>query len=95
MTAKEKIELADLFAKIENMDKKSIKLFYRVESVLDILEDDPNSNSEGLISKVNNLDSQVQKLMQMNTAIKRATVFFFTILGSLATWAIKIWWTES
>ena len=95
MTAKEKIELADLFAKIENMDKKNIKLFYRVESVLDILEDDPNSNSEGLISKVNNLDDQVAKLMQMNTAIKRATVFFFTILGSLATWAIKIWWTES
>lgn len=94
MTAKEKDQLTVLFEKIENMDKKNIKLFYRVESVLDVLEDDKNSNTKGLITKVNNLDEQVEKLLQMNIAIKRASVFFFTILGSLATWAIKLWWTS-
>lgn len=95
MTAKERDQLATLFNKIDTMDKKNIKLFYRVESVLDILEDDKNSNTKGLITKVNNLDEQVEKLLHMNVAIKRASVFFFTILGSLATWALKIWWTES
>lgn len=95
MTAKEKQELSSLFSKIDRMERKNIKLFYRVESVLDILEDDKNSNTKGLITKVNNLDEQVEKLLYMNTAIKRASVFFITILGSLATWALKIWWTES
>tara|TARA_R110000744_G_C19047000_1_gene527377 strand:+ start:65 stop:355 length:291 start_codon:yes stop_codon:yes gene_type:complete len=94
MTANEKTQLAELFEKIDTMDKKNIKLFYRVESVLDVLEDDKNSNTKGLISKVNDLDAQVEKLLQMNIAIKRASVFFFSILGGLATWAIKLWWTS-
>ena len=61
-----------------------------MEKVLGMLEDDSKSNTKGLISKVNDLDEQVEKLIVMNTAIKRASVFLITILGSIAVGAIKL-----
>jgi hypothetical protein len=90
MNAKEQIQVNELYSKIETVEKHNIKLYYRMEKVLGLLEDDSNSNTKGLISKVNDLDSQVEKLIVMNSAIKKASVFLITILGGLVTYAAKL-----
>ena len=90
MNARESQSINELLEKVEKIEKHNIKLYYRMEKVLGMLEDDPKSNTKGLISKVNDLDEQVEKLIVMNTAVKRASVFLITIIGSVAAWWIKI-----
>jgi len=90
MNAKEKIQISAVLEKISDLEANNTKLYYRMEKVLGLLEDDPKSNSKGLISKVNNLDVQVQQLIVMNSAIKKASVFVFTIVGGLVTYAAKL-----
>ena len=90
MSAKEQVQISELYNKIEEGEKRNIKLYYKVKEIISLLEDDPRSNSKGLISKVNDLDEQVEKLLVMNSAIKKASVILFTILGSIATYAAKL-----
>lgn len=89
MNAKESKSINELFNKVEKIEQHNLKLYYRMEKVLGMLEDDSKSNTRGLISKVNDLDEQVEKLIIMNSAIKRASVFLITILGSVAVGVIK------
>lgn len=90
MNAKEQKTINELLKKIDKIEQHNVKLYYRMEKVLGMLEDDSKSNTKGLISKVNDLDEQVEKLIVMNTAIKRVSVFLITIIGSIATYAIKL-----
>jgi hypothetical protein len=90
MNGKERIEIKEVLEKIKEVEAYNMKLYYRLEKVLGMLEDDPKSNSKGLISKVNDLDVQVEKLIVMNTAIKRVSVFVITVVGGLATYAMKL-----
>lgn len=90
MNGKERIEIKEVLEKIKEVEAYNMKLYYRLEKVLGMLEDDPKSNSKGVISKVNDLDAQVEKLIVMNTAIKRVSVFVITVLGGLATYAMKL-----
>lgn len=90
MNAKESKTIAQLLDKVEAIEKHNIKLYYRMERVLGILEDDPKTNTKGLISKANDLDEQVEKLIVMNTAIKRVSVFFITLIGSAAAYGVSL-----
>lgn len=90
MNAKESKSINELLKKIDKIEQHNVKLYYRMEKILGMLEDDSKSNTKGLISKVNDLDEQVEKLIVMNTAIKRVSVFLITIIGSIATYAIKL-----
>lgn len=89
MDAREKKQLQDLTDKLKGLEKRNVKLYYRMEQVLSKLEDDDKTNSIGLISTVNQLEKQVNDLLIMNSAIKKLTVLFFTIVGTVATFVIK------
>lgn len=90
MNAKDKMEFKDLAEKIDTVDKNNLKLYHRMEKILSILEDDSHSSSEGLITRVNNLNKQVDNLMVMNKAIQKVSVFLIGIVGSISTYFLKI-----
>jgi len=68
MNAKEKSQITDLITAI---DKHNLKLHNKIEKILSTLEDDPNSSSVGLISKVNALESDVKRLVMFSRNAKR------------------------
>jgi len=85
----DKTKLTGLLKKLEEVDKRNIKLYLKMNRVLNILEDDSTSSSVGLVSRVNELEEMVSKLMVMNVALKRVSVFFITVAGGVATFIIN------
>tara|TARA_R110002049_G_scaffold53852_7_gene150298 strand:- start:5154 stop:5438 length:285 start_codon:yes stop_codon:yes gene_type:complete len=90
MSEHDKNGINKILKKIEIVEAKNIKLYYRMEKILSQLEDDPKSNSKGLISKVNDLDNQVEKLLIMSSAARKVTIFIVTVLTGLTTYAAKL-----
>ena len=96
MNARDRKQIDKLFNKIEILnnsieqkDKLSINMHYKIDKILSVLEDDPNSNNIGLISKVNKLEKSIHRLNNANLIIKRASVFLLTIAAGLITFIIK------
>jgi len=89
MNARERHTVEELKDAIFEMDKNNLKLHHKIDKVIDVLQDDPASSREGLITQVRKLNSDVEKLMYMNRTLKRASMFFLSILSALATMALK------
>ena len=89
MNAKERHTVDELKDAIFEMDKNNLKLHHKIERVIAVLEDDKMSSRTGLISQVKALNADVEKLMYMNRTLKRASMFFLSILSALATMALK------
>ena len=81
MNAKEQSQITDL---ITSLDKHNIKINNKIEKILTTLEDDPKSNNVGLISRVNDLNHEVEKLRGLSVGLKRiggAVATALTIIG--------------
>jgi hypothetical protein len=89
MTKKEMHSLESLRDSIFEMDKNNLKLRHKVEQVINVLEDDSHSTRTGLITQVSKLNDDVEKLMHLNTALRRVSIFFVSILTAVITFAIK------
>ena len=89
MHARERHVVESLKDAINQMDKNNLKLHHKIERVIAVLEDDPNSARTGLITQVKQLNEDVEKLMYMNKTLKRASMFFLSILSAMATMALK------
>lgn len=96
MNAQDRKQIDKLFDKIEEVnksievsEKNSLKMYYKIDKILNTLEDDPNSNSIGLITKVNQMEKDVENLVNSNLLVKRASVFLLTIAGGIITFIIK------
>ena len=89
MTKKEMLSLDSLRDSIFEMDKNNLKLRHKVEQVINVLEDDSHSTRTGLITQVSKLNDDVEKLMSLNTALRRVSIFFVSILTAVVTFAIK------
>ena len=89
MNARERNTVNELKTAINEMDKNTLKLHHKIERVIDVLEDDPMSTRTGLITQVKQLNQDVEKLMYMNRTIKRASMFFMSLLSGLITLVIK------
>ena len=55
-----------------------------------LIADYETQYTEGLITRVNNLNKQVDNLMVMNKAIQKVSVFLIGIVGSISTYFLKI-----
>lgn len=89
MNARERNTVEGLRDAVNEMDRSNLKLVHKIERVIAILEDDPMSTRTGLITQVKSLNQDVEKLMYMNRTLKRASMFFLSILSALATMALK------
>lgn len=89
MTKREMMSLESLKDTIFEMDKNNLKLRHKVEQVINVLEDDTKSTRTGLITQVRKLNEDVEKLMYLNTALRRVSIFFVSILTAIATFAVK------
>lgn len=89
MNARERHTMEGLRDAINEMDKNNLKLHHKIERVIAVLEDDPMSTRTGLITQVKSLNQDVEKLMYMNRTLKRASMFFLSILSAMATMALK------
>lgn len=89
MTKKEMLSLESLKDTIFEMDKNNLKLRHKVEQVINVLEDDTRSTRTGLITQVRKLNEDVEKLMFLNSALRRVSIFFVSILTAIATFAVK------
>jgi hypothetical protein len=89
MNARERNTVEGLRDAVNEMDRSNLKLVHKIERVIAILEDDPMSSRTGLITQVKSLTQDVEKLMYMNRTLKRASMFFLSILSALATMALK------
>ena len=89
MNARERNTVEGLRDAVNEMDRNNLKLVHKIERVIAILEDDPMSTRTGLITQVKSLNQDVEKLMYMNRTLKRASMFFLSILSALATMALK------
>lgn len=89
MNARERQTVESLKDAINELDKNSLKLYHKVERVIAVLEDDDKSTRTGLITQVKQLNEDVEKLMYMNRTLKRASMFFLSILSAMATMALK------
>lgn len=90
MNQKEKSTVETLSDRIVDLEKTNIKLYNRIDRLVSVLEDDPNSTRQGLISQVNTLSEDVDKLIYMNQSIKKVSMFFLTIVSGIATFVIKM-----
>lgn len=100
MNVKDRTELKDLkdliidiraetSLSLDSIKEHNIKHYYSIKNIESILQDDPNSNTVGLLTKVNRLDEEVRKITAMNKIVKRASVFMLTLAGGVATFLIK------
>lgn len=89
MNARERHTVEELKTAIFEMDKNNLKLHHKIDRVINVLEDDKMSTRTGLITQVKQLNADVEKLMYMNRTLKRASMFFLSILSAVATMALK------
>ena len=82
MNVKDREQMTNFKLKVDTLAKKQNSLDKKVDKILAVLEDDRYSTSTGLISEVNELNEQVQKLMYVNGTIKR---LFWWIMGIFST----------
>lgn len=91
MNQRERDYIGELTEKLHEMEKKNIKTHFAVEKILSILEDDSNSSRKGVVSEVQQLNKDVEKLMYINSNIRRASIFFLSIVSAVMTMAAKIY----
>ena len=89
MTKNEALSLDSLKDMIFEMDKNNLKLRHKVEQVINVLEDDSHSTRTGLITQVSKLNDDVEKLMYLNKALRKVSIFFVSILTAVLTFAVK------
>lgn len=100
MNVKDRTELKDLkdliidiraetSLSLDSIKEHNIKHYYSIKNIESILQDDPNSNTAGIVTKVNKLDEEVRKIIAMNRIVKRASVFMLTLAGGVAAFLIK------
>ena len=82
MNAKERGQITELAILVGEIRKANIQ-------ILSILRDDPNSNSVGLITKVNNLDKQVGQLVSMSKNIKKISAIVSVLLTPMIGYFVK------
>jgi|TARA_R110000744_G_scaffold224272_1_gene342874 hypothetical protein len=82
MNAKERGQITELAILVGEIRKDNIQ-------ILSILRDDPNSNSVGLITKVNNLDKQVGQLVSMSKNIKKISAIVSVLLTPMIGYFVK------
>lgn len=75
--------------KVDISDKQNLKLYHRIDKILMKLEDDPHSNSEGLITKVNRMEVDMIDVKSLHGFVKRASVFVLTITSGIVTYIVK------
>ena len=89
MNKTDREDIKGLYGKFEELDKKNLKLYIKIEKILDILDDSDSSDTKGLVSRVNELDNNVANLLIMNRLLKRASVFIMTMMGGLLSFLAK------
>lgn len=82
MNAKERGQITELAILVGEIRKDNIQ-------ILSILRDDPNSNSVGLITKVNDLDKQVGQLVSMSKNIKKISAIVSVLLTPIIGYFVK------
>lgn len=81
MNAQDRVKINEFDNKLDLLDQEQRKLAKKVDRILDVLQDDQYSTDKGLITEVNRLNDEVEKLLYVNTAIKK---FFWWIMGIVA-----------
>ena len=92
MTQKEKIEVRDLRDKLDVLDENGrernqqlLQLSFKIDKILDILQDDPNSSSTGLISKVNQHEDALKNIKSQSKAMS----FIISISAAVITFVVN------
>jgi hypothetical protein len=89
MNSVDRKEMSDIKSKIELLEQNQTNMSKKMDRVLMALEDDRNSNQTGLITKVNDLKDEVERLMYLNASIKKVFWWIMGIVGSIVGLLIK------
>lgn len=70
MTQKERVEVKQLTNRFDEMTDEMTEIKSDIKHILFLLQDDVHTNSKGLVSRVNNISSEVYKLRNFNRQLK-------------------------
>lgn len=90
MNREDRKRLDDLGDRIDAIDSHGHNTNHKLARILSILEDDNTTSRMGLVSEVDQLNKDVEKLMYVNANIKRVSIFFLSVLSALSIFAAKI-----
>lgn len=90
MTQKERTEIKELTKDMNEFREEMNNMKGDIKEILSILRDDPNSTSEGLVSRVNRIERSTNDLKEANRLLKRIMVFVGTVTTALVIYWLKI-----